>query len=125
MLGDYVYTSMLGVDWSDLSLAVVGRKVTTPENFYSYDGKVANGCKNRPHDAYLVRCRIPGYYEQCSERVRVCQFKKRRQSKSCPPVSFGSVAGEQETTERFQGFSTESQGQSLSLKPKAKARIWP
>jgi len=86
MLGDYVYTSMLGVDWSDLSLAVVGRKVTTPENFYSYDGKVANGCKNRPHDAYPVRCRVPGYYTSCSERVRVYRLKKCRQLAKFAPI---------------------------------------
>ena len=35
----------------------------------------ANGCKNRPHDAYLVRCRVPAYYEPSSQRLRVCQLK--------------------------------------------------
>ena len=40
--------------------------------------EVANGSKNRPHDAYPVRCRVPGYYKPCSERVRVCQLKKCR-----------------------------------------------
>ena len=28
-------------------------------------GKGASGSKNRPHDAYPVRCRVPGYYEPC------------------------------------------------------------
>jgi hypothetical protein len=37
----------------------------------SHDGKVANDSNNRPHDAYLVRCRVPGYYEPCSERVNL------------------------------------------------------
>jgi len=47
----------------------------------SHDGKGANGSKNRPHDAYPVRCRVPGYYEPCSERLRVCQLNKSRQLK--------------------------------------------
>ena len=38
--------------------------------------KGANGSKNQPHDACPVRCRVPGYYEPCSERVRVCLLKK-------------------------------------------------
>jgi len=50
----------------------------------SYDGKGANGSKNRPHDAYPVRCRVPGYYEPCIERVRVCQLKKWRQLENWP-----------------------------------------
>ena len=41
--------------------------------------EAANGSKNRPHDAYPVRCRVPGHYEACSERVWVCQLKKCRQ----------------------------------------------
>ena len=45
----------------------------------SHDGKGANGSKNRPHDAYPVRCRVPGYYEPCSERARVWQLEKCRQ----------------------------------------------
>ena len=44
-----------------------------------HDGKGANGSKNGPHDAYPVRCHVPGYYEPCSERVRVCQLKTWRQ----------------------------------------------
>ena len=40
--------------------------------------KGANGSKNRQHDAYPV----PGYYERCSERVRICQLKKYRQPKN-------------------------------------------
>ena len=36
----------------------------------------ADGSKNRPHDAYPVRCRVLGYYEPCSERVRVCQLNR-------------------------------------------------
>ena len=47
----------------------------------SHDGKGANGSKNRPHDAYPVRCRVPGYYEPCSD---VCQLKKYRQLKDIP-----------------------------------------
>ena len=47
----------------------------------SHDGKGANGSKNRPHDAYPARCRVPGYYEPCSERLRVCQLNKSRQLK--------------------------------------------
>ena len=43
-----------------------------------HDGKGANGSKNRPHDAYPVRCRVPDYYEPCSERVRVYKFEKFR-----------------------------------------------
>jgi len=50
----------------------------------SHGGKGANGSKNRPPDAYPVRCRVPGYYEPCSERVRVCQLKKCRQLKHWP-----------------------------------------
>jgi hypothetical protein len=34
---------------------------------------------NRPHDAYTVRCRVPGYDELCRERVHVRQLKKCRQ----------------------------------------------
>ena len=30
-------------------------------------GKGANGSKNRPHNAYPVRCRVFGHYEACSE----------------------------------------------------------
>ena len=41
-------------------------------------GKGANGSKNRPHDAYPVRCRVLAYYEPCSERVCICQLKKYR-----------------------------------------------
>ena len=41
----------------------------------------ANGSKNRPQNAYPIRCRVSGYYEPCSERVRVCQLKKWRQPK--------------------------------------------
>ena len=41
--------------------------------------KGANGSKNRPNDAYPARSRVPGYYEPCSERVRVCQLEKCRQ----------------------------------------------
>ena len=33
------------------------------------------------HDAYPVRNRVPGYYESCSERFRVCHLKKYRQLK--------------------------------------------
>ena len=44
-------------------------------------GKGANASKNRPHDACPVRCRVPGSYEPCSERVCVCQLKKRHQLK--------------------------------------------
>jgi len=47
----------------------------------SHEGKGENGSKNRPHDAYPVQCRVPGYYEPCSERVRVFQLKKWRQLK--------------------------------------------
>ena len=43
---------------------------------------LANGSKNRLHDAYHVQCRVPGYYELCSERVRVCLLKKCRQLKN-------------------------------------------
>ena len=53
----------------------------------SHDGKGANGSKNRPHDAYPVRCRVPGYYEPCSERLRVCQIKKCRQLKNWPTLT--------------------------------------
>ena len=49
----------------------------------SHDGKGANAPTTRPHDAYLVRCRVPNYYETCSERVRVCQLKKYRQLENC------------------------------------------
>ena len=51
----------------------------------SHDRKGANGLKKRPHDAYPVRCRVPGYYEPCSEMVRFCQIQKyRRLMKSGP-----------------------------------------
>ena len=42
---------------------------------------VANGSKNRPHDAYLDRCRVPAYYDPCSEKLRLCQLKNQRQLK--------------------------------------------
>ena len=42
---------------------------------------LSDGSKNRPHDAYPVRCRVPGYYEPCSEGLRVCQLNKSRQLK--------------------------------------------
>jgi len=54
-----------------------GRRVSTFSK--SHDGKGANGSQNRPHDAYPDQCRAPGYYESCSERVRVCQLKKYQQ----------------------------------------------
>ena len=41
----------------------------------------AGGFKNRPHDAYPVRCRVPDYYQPCSERIRVGQLEKSRQLK--------------------------------------------
>ena len=41
----------------------------------SHDGKGANGSKNRPHDAFSARCRVPSDYEPCSERVLVCQLR--------------------------------------------------
>ena len=47
----------------------------------SHDGKGTNGSKNRPH-AYPVRCRVPSYYEPCSERVRVGQLKEWQQLKN-------------------------------------------
>ena len=50
----------------------------------SHDGKGANGSKNRPHNAYPVRCRVSAYYEPCRERARVCQLKKYRQLKNQP-----------------------------------------
>jgi len=34
-------------------------------------GKGANGSKNRPHDEYPVRCRVPGYYEPATGSVFV------------------------------------------------------
>ena len=37
----------------------------------SHDGKGANGSKNRPHHKYPARCRVPGYYEPCIERVNL------------------------------------------------------
>ena len=46
---------------------------------WSADGKGANGAKNRPHDAHPIRCRVPGYYETCSEKIRVCQVTTCRQ----------------------------------------------
>ena len=42
----------------------------------SHDGKGANGSKNRLHDAYHVRCRVPDYYGPSSERVCDCQLEK-------------------------------------------------
>ena len=55
----------------------------------SHDGKGANGSKNRPHDAYPVRCRVPGYYEPCSERACVCQLKPCRQLRKSPHIFSG------------------------------------
>jgi len=43
------------------------------------DSSVTPWSKNRTHDAYPVRCRVPGHYEPRSERVRVCELKKYRQ----------------------------------------------
>ena len=48
------------------------------------DGKGANGSKNRPHDAYPVRCRVSVFYEPCSERVRVFRIEKYRQIEDWP-----------------------------------------
>ena len=41
--------------------------------------RLIEGLVFRMHDAYPVRCRVPSYYEPCSERVRVCLHKKFRQ----------------------------------------------
>ena len=41
----------------------------------------ANGSKNRLHDAYLVRCRVPAYYQPSSQTLRLCQLKKYPQLK--------------------------------------------
>ena len=40
-----------------------------------------NGSKNRPHDAYPIRRRVPVYYEPC----RVCRLRKCRQLKKNAP----------------------------------------
>ena len=55
-----------------------------------HDGKGANGSKTRPHDAYPVRCRVPVYYESCSEGVHVCQLKKCRQLKVASSLSISA-----------------------------------
>jgi hypothetical protein len=77
-----------GWDPERLLLALIDRNFSK-----SHDGKGANGSKNRPDDAYPVRCRVAGHYEPCSERVCVCQLKKCRLLKNWPWVSgLGTVS---------------------------------
>ena len=45
-------------------------KAPAPEPFVGL-GKRADGSNNRPHGAYPVQCRVPGYYEPCSEKFKL------------------------------------------------------
>ena len=73
--------------WQVLSCSFIARKRQGSGPFgharllfsKSHIEKGSNGSKNQPHDAHPVRCRVPVHYEQCSERFRVRQLKKRRQ----------------------------------------------
>ena len=49
---------------------------------------------NRPHDVYPVRCSVPGYYEPCSERFRVCQLQQSRQLIYLAEVGDGDERGD-------------------------------
>ena len=51
-------------------------------------------CEKRAHDAHPIRCRVPGYYESCSERVRVYQLKKCWELKILAQVGTREVAGQ-------------------------------
>ena len=51
-------------------------EVTAIEGAIRRIPKGATSSKNRPHDVYSVRCRVPGHYAPCSERVHVCELKR-------------------------------------------------
>ena len=70
----------------------------------------ANGSKNRPHDAYLVHCRVPAYYQPCSETPRLCQLKNSRQ------LSEGCVdAADLGLQDLFVGFGFKGYGSGLMV----------
>jgi len=93
MMIKWIWTSRLSIK-NSLSRSRSGREKAGSglggAGFEGQPARGANGSKSRPHDPYPVRCRVHGYYETCSERVRVCQLKKWRQLKKLPPPLLGS-----------------------------------